>query len=183
MIGGDDGRVKELAPSPLAMAAIGYAEKGWKVLPLHTPGPDGTCSCMRFGCPDAGKHPRTEHGLLDATDNVEQVKTWWVWWPYANIGIATGSTSGIVVIDIDGDRGGLESWRDYQANHGKVETLTSKTGAGLHLYFICPGGVALKSISNGIGVGIDVKAEGGYVVAPPSIHRTGNMYLWEAEED
>jgi len=111
------------------------------------------------------------------------VKTWWAWWPYANIGIATGSTSGIVVIDIDGDRGGLESWRDYQANHGKVETLTSKTGAGLHLYFICPGGVALKSISNGIGVGIDVKAEGGYVVAPPSIHRTGNMYLWEAEED
>ena len=77
----------------------------------------------------------------------------------------------------------LESWRDYQAKHGKVETLTSKTGAGLHLYFICPGGVALKSISNGFGVGIDVKAEGGYVVAPPSIHRTGNMYLWEAEED
>ena len=164
------------------MAAIGYAEKGWKVLPLHTPGSDGTCSCMRSGCPYTGKHPRTEHGLLDATDNVEQVKTWWAWWPYANIGIATGSTSGIVVIDIDKDRGGLESWRDYQSKHGKVETLTSKTGAGLHLYFICPGGVALGSVSNGIGVGIDIKAEGGYVVAPPSLHRNGKRYQWEAEE-
>jgi len=177
------GLVEDPTPSPLLLAAIGYADKGWKVLPLHTPSRDGTCSCMRPGCPDAGKHPRTEHGVRDATTELEKIHQWWAWWPYANIGIATGSTSGIVVIDIDADRGGVESWRDYQAKHGKVETLTSKTGAGLHLYFTCPGGVALKSISNGIGVGIDVKAEGGYVVAPPSIHRTGNMYLWEAEED
>lgn len=181
-MGADDGRVKELTPSPLLMAAIGYAEKGWTVLPLHTPSPDGTCSCMRLGCQDAGKHPRTEHGVKDATTDLETIHRWWAWWPDANIGIATGSISGIVVIDIDGDRGGIESWREVQDMHGRFETLTSTTGAGLHLYFICPGGVALKSVSNGIGVGIDIKAESGYVVAPPSLHWTGNMYLWEAEE-
>ena len=182
-MGADDGRVEELTPSSLLLAAISYAAKGWKVLPLHTPGSDGTCSCMRSGCPYTGKHPRTEHGLLDATDNVEQVKTWWAWWPDANIGIATGSTSGIVVIDIDGDRGGTESWQEFQDMHGRLETLTSTTGAGLHLYFICPGVVALGSVSNGIGVGIDIKAEGGYVVAPPSLHRNGKRYQWEAEEE
>jgi hypothetical protein len=181
-MGVDDGRLEELTPSPLYLAAISYAESGWKVLPLHTPGPDGTCSCLRLGCPDVGKHPRTEHGVKAATTDLETILQWWTWWPQANIGIATGSTSGIVVIDIDGDRGGIESWQEFQDMHGRVETLTSKTGAGLHLYLICPSGVWLKSISNGIGVGIDVKAEGGYVVAPPSIHWNGNRYRWEADE-
>lgn len=168
---------------PLLLAAIGYAEKGWKVFPLHTPGPDGTCSCMRSECLDAGKHPRTQHGVKAATTELETIHQWWTLWPQANIGIATGSTSGIVVIDIDGDRGGIESWQEFQHMHGRVETLTSKTGAGLHLYLICPSGVSLKSISNGLGVGIDVRAEGGYVVAPPSLHWNGNRYRWEAEEE
>ena len=95
--------VEELTPSLLLLAAIGYAEKGWKVFPLHTPGPDGTCSCMRSGCADAGKHPRTQHGVKAATTELETIYQWWTLWPQANIGIATGSTSGIVVIDIDGD--------------------------------------------------------------------------------
>ena len=134
----DDGLVEETAPSPLLLAAIGYAAKGWKVFPLHTPGPDGTCSCMKSKCGDVGKHPRTAHGLLDATTNLEQVETWWTGWPDANIGIATGSTSGIVVIDVDGDRGGIEMWREFQDIHGKVHSLTSITGHGFHFYFICP---------------------------------------------
>ena len=183
MIGGDDGRVEELTPSPLLLAAIGYADKGWKVFPLHTPNLDGTCSCMKSRCPDVGKHPRTEHGVKAATTELETINQWWTWWPQANIGIATGSTSGIVVIDIDGDRGGIESWQEFQDMHGRIETLASTTGAGLHLYLICPSGVSLKSISNGLGRGIDVKAEGGYVVAPPSLHWNGNRYRWDAEEE
>jgi hypothetical protein len=60
---------------------VRYAALGWPVLALHTPDHEGACSCGRAGCPKPGKHPRTRHGLRDASADPAQIQTWWVTWP------------------------------------------------------------------------------------------------------
>ena len=169
--------------NPLLIAALDYASKRWKVFPLYEPLPDGKCSCLRSECNHVGKHPRTGHGFKDATTDLVTIHNWWTTWPKANLGVATGSASGIVVVDVDGDNGGFVTWDELKSTLGDIETLTSRTGHGFHLFFVCPEGIDLKSASNAIGNGIDIKAEGGYVVAPPSLHETGVRYTWEADEE
>lgn len=160
-------------------AALRYAGCGWHVFPVHTPVPGfGMCSCGKADCPNAGKHPRTKNGVLDATLDGGVIHRWLVAWPDANIGIATGATSGLVVIDIDGEEG-AESLLALQRQHGQlpntVEQLTG--GGGRHLLFKHPG----KPIKNGTGLrpGLDIRADGGYIVAPPSVHESGRAYAWE----
>ena len=87
------------------------------------------------------------------------------------------------MVDVDGDNGGFVTWNELKSTLGDIKTLTSNTGDGFHLFFICPEDIDLKSESNAIGNGIDIKAEGGYVVAPPSLHETGVRYTWEADEE
>ena len=161
--------------------ALQYAHRGWHVFPLHSVR-NGLCSCGKPSCENPAKHPRTEHGLLDATIDVDTIAKWWSTWPDANIGIRTGQISGVVVLDLDAKNGGLESWNELQDIHGRVETLTCRTGGGgLHLYFEAPAD-ELKSTGSQIAPGIDTRAEGGYVVAPPSLHISGRRYQWEGEE-
>src|SRR4051794_17920044 len=92
-------------PNP-RMAARALAELGLCVFPLHSINADGTCTCQKHCGRNAGKHPRTTKGHLDASTSPGQVDTWWARWPEANIGIATGASSGIWVLDIDPDKGG-----------------------------------------------------------------------------
>ena len=162
--------------------ALGYAERDWHVFPLHSPVGDG-CSCGKPDCTDQAKHPRTAHGLIDATTDPEKIREYWARWPDANIGIRTGQISGIVVLDIDAKNGGVESWTELQDINGRVDALTCLTGGGgLHLYFEAPED-ELKSTTGEIAAGVDTRAEGGYVVAPPSLHISGNRYLWEGDDE
>jgi putative DNA primase/helicase len=166
----------------LLFEALAYASKGWKVFPLYEPIPDGTCSCLKSKCKHAGKHPRTSNGFKDATTDAVTIQKWWSSWPNANIGIATGSLSEIVVVDVDGDKGGFNTWKELKNTLGDIKTLTSFTGNGFHLFFIYPGDMGLKSKSNALGNGVDIKADGGYVVVPPSLHENGVRYIWEADK-
>ena len=160
--------------------ALRYAARGRHVFPVHWPR-DGVCSCGRPDCGSPAKHPLTTNGLRDATTNSEQIREWWQRWPDANIGIVTGQASGIVVVDVDAGKGGLQSWAELQDIHGRIDTLTSLTGGGgMHLWFQAPAD-ELKSTAGTIAPGIDTRAEGGYVVAPPSLHISGQRYAWEAE--
>ena len=161
--------------------ALEYAEQGRHVFPLHSP-VNGKCSCGNPECENPAKHPRTAHGLLDATTDESTITEWWTDWPDANIGIRTGQISGIVVLDVDAHKGGLDSWTELQDVNGRVDTLTCHTGGGgLHLYFKAPEDHLLKSGSAEIAPGLDTRAEGGYVVAPPSLHISGRRYQWEGE--
>ena len=160
--------------------ALRYAAREWHLVPLHYP-INGRCSCGKQNCPTPAKHPLTPNGLKDATTNSEQIREWWQRWPDANIGIVTGQVSGIVVVDVDAGHGGLESWAELQDIHGRINTLTSLTGGGgMHLWFQAPAD-ELKSTAGTIAPGIDTRAEGGYVVAPPSLHISGQRYAWEPE--
>lgn len=170
--------------SPLE-AALRWAALGWKVFPVHTPvfpGDGGTASCTcssGAACQRIGKHPRIVNGFKAATADPAQIEAWWTRWPDANIGVATGAASGFVAIDEDPRNGGDDTLRELESKHGKlphtVEQLTG--GGGRHLCFAHPG-VYVKSRC-GVLPGIDVKADGGYIVVEPSLHKNGHRYAFE----
>lgn len=159
--------------------ALQYTQRGWLVLPLHAPEDGGQCSCGKRDCSSVGKHPRTPNGLKDASAKMGTIRYWWQKWPHANVGIATGIKSGIVVLDIDPHHGGDESLADLLHNHSPLpDTWESLTGGGgRHIVFKHPGGIFKNR--TGLAPGIDVRGDGGYIVAPPSVHASGRTYAWE----
>jgi hypothetical protein len=165
----------------LLRAALAYAQRGLAVFPVYNINADGKCACGKLKESSPGKHPRTEHGLKDATTDAAIIERWWRTWPGANVGIATGAVSGIVVLDIDPQHGGNEALGDLQLAHGPLpKTQIVCTGSGgKHLYFGHPGSHVPNS-SGALGPGIDVRGDGGYVVAPPSNHISGKCYAWES---
>jgi hypothetical protein len=134
-----------------------------------------------FPCQLRGKTPLTEHGFKDATKDPDKIRRFWAAWPDANIGVATGAASGIVVLDVDPRHGGDEALVALEAERGKLpEVPTVLTGGGgTQLYFRHPGNNVRNSVGL-IGLGLDVRADGGYVIAPPSIHPSGRRYYWKA---
>lgn len=162
-----------------ARAAITYAERGWLVLPLWWPAPAGRCACALPDCESAGKHPiahLVRHGLYGASARLDNVATWWRWSRRANVGIRTGPESGLVVLDVDG-ASGARALRALVADHAPFQTAWVRTGGGWHAYFAHPGGT-LPSSAGHVAKGLDVRADGSYVVAPPSRHANGRTYRW-----
>jgi len=162
-------------------AALALAGLQWQVFPLHTPR-EGACSCRDDGCKSIGKHPRTINGLKDATTSTETIARWWGMWPDANIGLRTGRESGIVAIDVDPRHGGDDALHRLEREHGELPaTVTSMTGSGgLHLIYRHPG-EPVKNSAGDIAPGVDVRGEGGYIVAPPSSHASGRPYTWSVD--
>lgn len=159
-------------------AAIVHARKGRAVLPLHWPLHDGKCSCRDSKCDKTAKHPLTHHGLKDASIDLQTICGWWDRWPDANLGLLTGSASGLVVVDVDGDAG-RASLAALTAQFGSLpDTTQSKTKRGHHIFFQYPKAQGIRGSVGQLGVGLDIRAEGGYVVIPPSRHQAG-QYQWE----
>ena len=162
-------------------AALGYVQRGLAVLPLHMVERGHVCSCGKKNCASPGKHPLTGNGVYDASKDASQVRSWWTQWPNANIGIATGTASGIFVIDVDGEEG-ESSLAMLEADYGPLpctwEQLTG--GGGRHIVFQRP---ALQKVGNRVRLapGLDVRGDGGYIVAEPSNHISGGRYYWEAD--
>lgn len=167
----------------LGAAALAYARRGWAVFPLHSPAPGRGCTCsLGPDCKSPGKHPRTRRGLKDATTGEAQIRQWWQRWPGANVGLATGKASGLVVVDVDHRAGGGAGLTQLVEEHGEFpETLESETGGGHHIFFAHPG-VSFKNSSSVLGEGLDVKTDGGYVVAAPSLHASGKRYRWASKK-
>jgi putative DNA primase/helicase len=162
-------------------AAFAYIEAKLPVFPLHYPIGNGACSCGDGTCEKVGKHPMTPHGLKDATIDRLIVEKWWTAKPLANLGMPIGSTSGLVVIDVDVRHQGVESLKVLEQKIGALPpTLVSLTGGGFHYFYKYPG-VAVKSGVAVLGPGIDVRGDGGYVVVPPSLHASGKRYEWIEE--
>jgi putative DNA primase/helicase len=153
--------------------ALYFASRRWAVLPLHS-AENGGCSC---GDPNCGRveHPRTQNDAKDACTDPEQIRRWWKQWPDANVGIATGVVSDLLVIDIDPSKGGDESYQQLQNElPGAFAALKVRTGSGgAHLYFGC---LKPTPSRDNIRPGISIRADGGYVVAPPSRHVSGSRY-------
>lgn len=159
-------------------AALHYAGLGLKVIPLYPINHKGYCSCgMGRDCSSPGKHPKTKNGLKDATRDIDQIKKWWPMESVlpSNVGIVTGGEFGLVVVDVDGDEG-LEALGKERVEDLKKATVPCvKTGRGFHYYFRSKTPIKTKP---GFVSKVDIKADGGYVVAPPSLHICGRRYEW-----
>ena len=162
----------------LRKAALWYAQRGWPVLPLHSPRLGG-CTCRNDSCPHPGKHPRTEHGVLDASTDLGAITQWWNVWPVANIAIATGAASGAVVLDCDRRHDGETSLAKLEREFGPLpETPRVRTGGGNHWYFAAHPGGTLRS-RTAFRPGLDFRAGRASVTVPPSQHAAGVEYVWE----
>jgi putative DNA primase/helicase len=143
----------------------------------------GICSCKDAeACERPGKHPRTAHGVKDATTNSEQIKAWWEKWPRSNIGVAAGDESGIVVLDIDPRHGGDETISELERELGALPTTVTSLsgGGGRHLFFKHPGFAVRKDTAGkAFGSGVDLLSNGSIVILPPSLHASGKRYRWE----
>jgi hypothetical protein len=154
-------------------AALGCVRRGLRVFPVYEFNNDGTCTCGKSDCNKAGKHPRIKDWPMKATTDEEQVRRWWQQSPNANIGVATGQGSNLVIVDIDSPDG--EAWVRARFGGALPQTLTSRTGRGIHLWFQCPRGGLRKGI---LVKGVDLLGDGANVIAPPSLHKSGRRYEW-----
>lgn len=159
-----------------------YVTLGLKLIPLHRPIlVDGSfrCSCGRKRCDSPGKHPdarRARNGSRDATGNLLVIASWFST-EERNLGIVTGAQSQIVALDVDPRHEGDETLRQLEIQFGSLPPtwrfLTG--GGGEHIVFRYPSARVSNSAGK-IGLGIDVRGDGGYIVAPPSLHISGRRY-------
>lgn len=136
-------------------AAHEYLDLGFSVMPVG-----------------ADKRPMVEwKRYQDVRPSHSQITHWWDKYPHANVGIITGVVSGILVFDLDS----MES-RDYVKSRGVPTTPMARTSKGIHIYLDYPS--VLVGNRSDPKIGMDVRGEGGYVVAPPSTHESGKRYEW-----
>lgn len=154
--------------SELGRAALWYVENGFGVFPLKP----------------NGKRPNCPHGLNDWTDNPEDVRKWWEKHPNDNIGIACGTPSGgLLVLDFDvdeeKDKDGLATLYEWEKAHGELpETAVAITGrGGMHYLYRTDRTNIHPSVNHELSV--DVRSDGSYIVAPPSVHENGRRYEWQ----
>jgi hypothetical protein len=148
--------------SALEDAALAYAQQGLHVFPLQP----------------NGKTPLTAHGLDDATIDLMTIETWWQRWPNANVAIRTGD-----IVVVDEDRLGALDELAAEAKETIPQTGVVKTASGRHYYFLQPEGQRIRNTAGRLAPGIDTRGDGGYVVAPPSIHPSGVPYEWVARDE
>ncbi|MGO9121687.1 MAG: phage/plasmid primase, P4 family [Desulfomonilaceae bacterium] len=161
----------------LLEAALAYAKRGWYVIPLHEPTVDG-CSCGNPDCGNsAGKHPRIKNWQRACSRDPEVIRGWWEQWPEANVGIVAG-ISNRVVLDVDKKNDGFTSLTKLVEENGPLpKTVINLTGGGGHQYVF---GYRGGKIGNRVGLlpGLDVRADAGCFVVPPSLHHSGKTYSW-----
>jgi hypothetical protein len=181
------GAAMSVLPSALAFARHGHA-----VLPLWWPvGPEDNlvCACGRLCGRSAAKHPHSRlvrNGLRNATTDPGIIKHWFGYQlPEANLGVVTDR---LIVIDVDPRHDG-DLADAHQPAWRTAENLAIAVtgGGGEHIIFLAPDGVEIASFSATamtdppLGPGVDVRARGGHIVAPPSRHITGANYIWGAD--
>ena len=161
-------------------AALHYAKNGLLVFPVHSVS-NGVCSCYQGkDCKRKGKHPRTTLGLKSATKDINTIEKWWSIWPDSNIAVVTGKESGIVVVDVDVSEGFKTASDVLSFNDLSLpDTLVSETGGGgVHYIYKYPQEGKYKTGTE-IFKNIDSRADGGYIIVPPSIHASGREYFFD----
>lgn len=159
--------------------ALKYATNlNLRVFPIHYPVGDG-CSCGNINCDSIGKHPKTYSGFKEATISQDQIMNWWTADQKSNIGILTENNFCVLDIDVGENKNGNESLALLIETYGELpETLIATTGSGGTHYFFKYSGDETLSCRTNIVDSIDFKGNGGYIVAAPSLHESGNIYSW-----
>jgi len=171
--------------NPILNAALGYARRGWHVFPATWPLNNGKCSCSSYKkkeCGAIGKHPIEKGWQKKASSDPEVVKAMWNRNPQANIAIATGRRSGFFALDVDLKEDGPERLKELEEEHGLLpDTIEAITGSGgRHIFFKYPECVTIKNEVR-FDRGLDIRSDGGLIIAAPSLHASGGQYKWNTE--
>jgi hypothetical protein len=147
----------------------------WLIVPLRAP-IGGACSCEDAEC--KGKHPHITAYSRRASCDEAVLRDWWDKWPDANVGILTGLRSGVVALDVDPRNGGDDALAELEQEHGPLPiTVSAETGGGgQHYYFRAP---SVHIGTRKLADGLDLQAERGLLVVPPSLHVSGRRYEWD----
>ena len=155
-----------MAETTMLDAALSYARLGLAVFPLV----------------EGAKNPATAKGFKNASTDEKAIRSWWGKNPNYNIGIACGNGTLVIDLDVDEAKGedGTATLRKWEEENGVLpETATAVTGrGGLHMLYRIDGEVRCSANPK---LGVDVRGDGGYIVAPPSIHPNGTQYAWERD--
>ena len=151
-----------------------YTQFGFHVLPIHGIR-DGACTCGNETCVSPGKHPLFHNGVYGATTDYDWLESIYQTNPYANVAIAAGKLSGILLLDLDTQEG-----IDAVRRAGLPFTPAFRTGKGEQYLFRYP---ILRDefyIQNAVRLapGVDIRSDAGYSVVPPSKHYSGRDYDW-----
>jgi putative DNA primase/helicase len=170
------------AANPILEAALAYAARGWPVFPCH---------------PET-KAPLVPRGLKEASAEAGLVRAWWGRWPAAMIGLPLGGPTGLFALDFDPreetdpETGEVRAWTyaDLKAEteallgHALPATAAQKTpSGGFHIFYLQPEGEALGNRTGRLPAHVDVRGQGGYVIAAPSVRADGRAYAWVAQRD
>ncbi|HEX6622502.1 MAG TPA: bifunctional DNA primase/polymerase [Pyrinomonadaceae bacterium] len=147
---------------------------------------DGICDCPKGSeCPSPGKHPYPKfcpNGVYSATTDAATFRRWHAIDPRINFGEAMGE---VIRIDVDPRNGGDATYFDPEEAHGEfTPTREKKTGGGgRHKKYRLPETIkrAKGELKCKLGPGVDVKAAGGYIIAPGSSHVSGRPYGFETD--
>jgi putative DNA primase/helicase len=170
------------AANPILEAALAYAARGWPVFPCH---------------PET-KAPLVPKGLKEASADADLVRAWWGRWPAAMIGLPLGGPTGLFALDFDPraetdpETGEVRAWTyaDLKAEteallgHALPATAAQKTpSGGFHIFYLQPEGEPLGNRTGRLPAHVDVRGQGGYVIAAPSVRSDGRAYAWVAQRD
>ena len=170
------------SPMPMLSFALDYVRRGWPVFPCNpiNKRPFPRCDVD----PETGREIEGTGGFKKASIDPEQITLWWREWPNAMIGIPMGSRSRVWAIDPDAPKpplniDGRQNWANLKLKHGNhAHTHTHNTpGGGQHIIFKYHPDKPITNREGGIAkLGINVRGEGGYVIAPPSMIADGKRY-------
>jgi putative DNA primase/helicase len=174
----------------LGEAALHYARNDLPIFPIWNPTENGGCACPHdLFCRNAAKHPiepLVPHGLQDATTDPDRIREWWGQYPEANIGMPTGAWTGVVVLELDPEKGGFESFSALVRRYGVLPQtgVVHTGGGGLHFYFEHRGTYARDSTGK-MGRGLEFHGDGCHVLLPPSVYAKSRTYarqgVWDSE--
>jgi hypothetical protein len=181
----------DLVEGSVLDASIEYARRGFRVVALHGLR-EGTCTCRRgAACGAAGKHPLGDGWQKRATSDPREIRAWFSEAPVAGVGLAMGGAARLVALDVDGERGRGSLALLEDAFGSLPRTLRSRSGGGgEHRVFFVPEAFDVSRIRNRAGMlgeelvdddgptGLDVRTEGGQIVVSPTLHKSGQRYVW-----
>ena len=164
----------------LPKAALRYAAKSYPVFPALLIAGEKK-PLVKWGKGEDGHADLTKRR---ATTDPDTIRAWWARWPLAMIGMPTGKTSGVVVLDIDRKNGvdGLANLRSAGIDPYRLSPIIAVTpSGGLHVFMRYNG--PLKNSASLLVDGVDIRGDGGYIVLPPSLPSPDRLeYQWEEGE-
>ena len=161
-------------------SALNHVRDGYRIFPAHGITESGRCTCGNPNCQNPGKHPAISNWQRAATTDPEQIRRWWNKNSEYNPAIPAGGD--LAILDADGEKG-RESLRRLEEEYGPLPptrtVISGREDGGEHQYFRKDPRAEIRNSVSKLGEHLDIRGDGGYVIAPGARHASGRFYEWK----